>query len=113
MMKISIWGYGKYGRRMFESLTRFCSDEYEVVRVYDVKYAEPHDDVVEVPQVKLSDERELDYCRCVAGYHPCGEESGNDEYLHYNLLRCGKTLVLLFLYLDEIIEKPDEAEENA
>ena len=35
MMKIAIWGYGKYGRRMFESLTRFCSEEYEVVRVYD------------------------------------------------------------------------------
>ena len=37
-MKIAIWGYGKYGRRMFESLTRFCSDEYEVVRVYDRDY---------------------------------------------------------------------------
>jgi hypothetical protein len=38
MMKVAIWGYGKYGRRMFESLTRFCSEEYEVVRVYDVNY---------------------------------------------------------------------------
>ena len=38
MMKIAIWGYGKYGRRMFDSLTRFCSEEYEVVRVYDVNY---------------------------------------------------------------------------
>ena len=37
-MKIAIWGYGKYGRRMFESLTRFCPDEYEVVRVYDSAY---------------------------------------------------------------------------
>ncbi len=35
MIKIAIWGYGRYGRRMFESLTRLCSDEYEVVRVYD------------------------------------------------------------------------------
>ena len=38
MMKIAIWGYGKYGRRMYESLTRFCSDEYEVVRIYDTAY---------------------------------------------------------------------------
>ena len=38
MMKIAIWGYGKYGRRMFESLTRFCTEEYEVVRVYDRAY---------------------------------------------------------------------------
>lgn len=38
MMKIAIWGYGKYGRRMFESLTHFCSDEYEVVRIYDTAY---------------------------------------------------------------------------
>ncbi len=38
MMKVALWGYGKYGRRMFESLTRFCSDEYEVVRVYDRDY---------------------------------------------------------------------------
>lgn len=38
MMKIAIWGYGRYGRRMFESLTRFCSEEYEVVRVYDAAY---------------------------------------------------------------------------
>ena len=38
MMKIAIWGYGKYGRRMFESLTGFCSEEYEVVRVYDTDY---------------------------------------------------------------------------
>ncbi len=38
MMKIAIWGYGKYGRRMFESLTRFCAEEYEVVRVYDTNY---------------------------------------------------------------------------
>lgn len=37
-MKIAIWGYGGYGRRMFESLTRFCSEEYEVVRVYDTAY---------------------------------------------------------------------------
>ena len=37
-MKIAIWGYGKYGRRMFESLTRFCSDEYDVVRVYDAAF---------------------------------------------------------------------------
>ena len=37
-MKIAIWGYGKYGRRMFDSLTRFCSEEYEVVRVYDKNY---------------------------------------------------------------------------
>ena len=35
MMKIALWGYGKYGRRMFESLTRFCSGEYEVACVYD------------------------------------------------------------------------------
>ena len=34
-MKIAIWGYGKYGRRMFDSLTRFCYREYEVVCVYD------------------------------------------------------------------------------
>ena len=38
MTKIAIWGYGKYGRRMYESLTRFCNDEYEVVRVYDRDY---------------------------------------------------------------------------
>lgn len=38
MMKIALWGYGKYGRRMFESLTRFCSEEYDVVRVYDTAY---------------------------------------------------------------------------
>ena len=38
MMKIAIWGYGKYGRRMLESLTCFCSEEYEVVRVYDTNY---------------------------------------------------------------------------
>ena len=37
-MKIAIWGYGKYGRRMFEGLTRFCSEEYEIVRVYDKDY---------------------------------------------------------------------------
>lgn len=37
-MKIAIWGYGKYGRRMFEGLTRFCSEEYEIVRVYDKAY---------------------------------------------------------------------------
>ena len=33
--KIAIWGYGRYGRRMIESLIRFCPEEYEVVRVYD------------------------------------------------------------------------------
>ena len=38
MIKVALWGYGKYGRRMFESLTLFCSDEYEVVRVYDRDY---------------------------------------------------------------------------
>ena len=38
MMKIAIWGYGRYGRRMFESLTCFCSDDYEVIRVYDTAY---------------------------------------------------------------------------
>ena len=38
MMKIALWGYGKYGRRMFESLTRLCSEEFEVVRVYDRDY---------------------------------------------------------------------------
>jgi len=38
MIKVALWGYGKYGRRMYESLTRFCSDEYEVVRVYDRGY---------------------------------------------------------------------------
>lgn len=38
MVKIAIWGYGRYGRRMFDSLTRLCSDEYEVVRVYDTAY---------------------------------------------------------------------------
>jgi hypothetical protein len=38
MMRIAIWGYGKYGRRMFESLTRFCYEEYEIVRVYDKAY---------------------------------------------------------------------------
>ena len=38
MMKVALWGYGKYGRRMYESLTRFCSNEYEVVRVYDSAY---------------------------------------------------------------------------
>ena len=37
-MKIAIWGYGKYGRRMFEALVRFCSEEYEIVRVYDKAY---------------------------------------------------------------------------
>ena len=37
-MRIAIWGYGKYGHRMFESLTRFCCEEYEVVRVYDKDY---------------------------------------------------------------------------
>lgn len=37
-MKIAIWGYGKYGRRMFESLTRLCSEEYKVVRIYDMAY---------------------------------------------------------------------------
>lgn len=38
MMKIAMWGYGVYGRRMFESLTSYCSEEYEVVRVYDAAY---------------------------------------------------------------------------
>lgn len=38
MMKVALWGYGKYGRRMLDSLTRLCSDEYEVVRVYDRDY---------------------------------------------------------------------------
>ncbi len=38
MTKIAIWGFGRYGRRMFESLNRLCSDEYEVVRVYDTDY---------------------------------------------------------------------------
>lgn len=38
MKKIAIWGYGKYGRRMFESLTIFCSEKYEVVCVYDTAY---------------------------------------------------------------------------
>ena len=38
MMKVALWGYGKYGRRMFESLTLLCSDKYEVVRVYDRDY---------------------------------------------------------------------------
>lgn len=37
-MKIAIWGYGKYGRRMFDSLTRLCPKEYEVVLVYDKNY---------------------------------------------------------------------------
>lgn len=37
-VKIAIWGYGRYGRRMIESLTRFCSEEYEVVRIYDAAY---------------------------------------------------------------------------
>ena len=37
-MRIALWGYGKYGRRMFEALTRFCSEEYEIVRVYDKTY---------------------------------------------------------------------------
>ena len=39
-MKIAIWGYGRYGRRMFESFTRYCFEEYEVVRVYDTAYRE-------------------------------------------------------------------------
>lgn len=43
MVKIAVWGYGRYGRRMFESLTRFCSDEYEVVRVYDTAYQKYND----------------------------------------------------------------------
>lgn len=38
MMKIALWGYGVYGRRMFESLTSYCSEEYEVIRVYDAAY---------------------------------------------------------------------------
>ena len=38
MTKIAIWGYGRYGRRMFESLTQFSSGEYEVVRIYDIAY---------------------------------------------------------------------------
>ena len=38
MTKIAIWGYGRYGRRMFESLTQFSSGEYEVVRIYDTAY---------------------------------------------------------------------------
>ncbi len=38
MMKIAIWGYGKYGHRMFESLSRFCSEEYQIIRVYDTDY---------------------------------------------------------------------------
>ena len=38
MMKIAIWGYGVYGRRMFKSLTGFCSEGYEIVRVYDAAY---------------------------------------------------------------------------
>jgi hypothetical protein len=38
MTKIALWGYGKYGRRMFASLNRLCSDEYEVVRFYDRDY---------------------------------------------------------------------------
>lgn len=38
MIKIAIWGFGKYGRRMFESLTRFSSEKYEVVRIYDKAY---------------------------------------------------------------------------
>ena len=37
-MKIAIWGYGKYGRRMFDSMTRLCSEEFKVVRVYDSAY---------------------------------------------------------------------------
>lgn len=40
MMRIAIWGYGKYGRRMFQSLTRLCYEEYEIVRVYDKGYRE-------------------------------------------------------------------------
>lgn len=43
MTKIAIWGYGNYGRRMFESLTRFCSEVYKVVRVYDISYQELKD----------------------------------------------------------------------
>ena len=38
MTKIAIWGYGNYGRRMFDSLTRLCSEKYEVVSVYDIAY---------------------------------------------------------------------------
>ena len=51
-MKIAIWGYGKYGRRMLESLTRFCSEEYEVVRVYNVleKVVYEEDDDEEVQE---------------------------------------------------------------
>ncbi len=37
-VKIAIWGFGKYGRRMFERLTCFCYEDYKVVRVYDRAY---------------------------------------------------------------------------
>ena len=37
-MKIALWGYGKYGRRMYESLTNLCSEDFEIVRVYDKAY---------------------------------------------------------------------------
>lgn len=38
VMKIALWGFGRYGRRMYESLTRFCSEDFEIVRIYDNSY---------------------------------------------------------------------------
>lgn len=38
VMKIALWGFGRYGRRMYESLTRFCPKDVVIVRVYDIDY---------------------------------------------------------------------------
>ncbi len=38
MIKIAVWGFAGYGRRMLESIMRFCSDTYQITAVYDRKY---------------------------------------------------------------------------
>ena len=42
-----------------------------------------------------------------------GEECCDDKHLHYYLLHGLKTLVLLFLYLDKIVNKADKAEQQS
>ena len=61
-MKIAIWGYGKYGRRMVESLTRLCSEEYEIVRVYDIAFRElKHTEGEPILQIYNPEELPADY----------------------------------------------------
>lgn len=38
MIKIAVWGYAAYGRRMVESIKNICSDQYELTAVYDRRY---------------------------------------------------------------------------